>query len=192
MAESTHDDFPQPVAELIAEAPLMELGPGRRHINYLAALDALTPALLMGTSGVADSKMAQCCISGLWLLYDFLSESHTLSQGLHTTEGNYWHALMHRREPDAWNSKYWFDRVGQHPIYPNLATAAREECAALGMSSGDFRTLATARSWNAGAFVDLCEEVRGSGHDGETLCRRIQQREWKLLFHYCWQMAGRR
>ena len=44
--------------------------------------------------------MAACCLCGLWLLHDFLDESHSLSQEITTDTGSYWHGIMHRREPD--------------------------------------------------------------------------------------------
>ena len=66
------------------------------------------------------------CIAGLWLLWDYLDESHHVSQSLETPEGSYWHGIMHWREPDYGNSKYWFRRVGQHAIFPQLAVQARQ------------------------------------------------------------------
>ena len=116
--------------------------------------------------------MMAACRAGLWLAFDFLDESHTISQGLETPEGSYWHAILHRREPDAWNSKYWWRRVGNHPVFAQLA----EQAARLGW-----------RAWDPAAFVDACEEERGSGSERERLLREVQRAEWELLFAWCYR-----
>ena len=90
---------------------------------------------------VVDRAMADACRAGMWLLFDFLDESHTISQELHTAEGSYWHAIMHRREQDASNSKYWFRKVGNHPVLRRLV----EQVPALGYNYA-----------NPFEFVDFC------------------------------------
>jgi hypothetical protein len=45
------------------------------------------------------------CRAALWLAFDFLDESHAVSQELDTPEGSYWHGLLHRREPDFANPR---------------------------------------------------------------------------------------
>jgi hypothetical protein len=118
--------------------------------------------------------MAACCRSGLWLAFGFLDESHVISQGIDTAEGSFWHAIMHRREPDASNSKYWWRRVGEHPVFALLAG----EAARLGW-----------KSWDPAAFVDECEKERGSGSERETLLREVQRAEWQRLFDWCHRHA---
>src|SRR5262245_30984412 len=99
------DDYPPTLADVLRQLPLAPLGPGtpdRAMGGRLLVLDAL---------GTADEDMASACQAGLWLAFDFLFESHAISQELHTPEGSFWHAIMHSREPDASNSKYWWRRV---------------------------------------------------------------------------------
>ena len=107
--------------------------------------------------------------AGLWAYHDFWEEAHTVAQDIDTPDGSFWHALLHRRETDAWNSNYWWRRVGRHPVLNELAGDAAE----LGFAD-----------WSPGRFVEACE--RGENTD---LLQRVQLREWQLLFEWC---AGRR
>jgi hypothetical protein len=125
-----------------------------------------------------DRSMALACISGLWLLHDFLDESHTISQDIASATGSYWHGIMHRREPDASNAKYWFRQFDHHPVFDELAVDAAE----LGYQP-------TGKRWNPMAFIDACETERGQGSEREMLLRRVQRREWDLLFDWSLRQA---
>lgn len=124
--------------------------------------------------GVRDRDMAAVSRAALWLAFDFLDESHEISQSVHTVEGSYWHAIMHRREPDPDNSKYWWRRVGSHSVLDRL----REQVSALDYKFTD-----------PFAFVDFVERVRDSGSADEELAKRVQKLEWELLFDWCFQRA---
>jgi hypothetical protein len=152
------------IRDLLAEPRLPELGPGQPNLLARAALTTLTPENAFNRA--SDPKMAMACISGLWLLHDFLDESHAISQDLDTPTGSYWHGIMHRREPDAPNAKYWFRQVGNHPVFEMLA----EEFG---------------KRWDPFVFIDRCEACRGKGGDEETACRQIQFREWEIFFDWC-------
>lgn len=179
-------DYPPDLASLIDLDRLPELGPGTPNPSARRALDALDVPHSFAPQHVSDAAMAKCCLAGLWLWHDYLEASHLICQEISTPSGSYWHAIMHRREPDYGNSKYWFRRVGGHPIYEPLAEAARE------LSNGqDHETAQTLRafsSWDPLVFVDLCEANSGGG-PGESLCREVARAEWRLLFDYCYALA---
>src|SRR5580698_8226196 len=110
------------IAPSLVRPTLPALGPGVPNQAARGALASLTPEGMF--TPVADRSMALACISGLWLLHDFLDESHAISQDLSSATGGFWHAIMHRREPDPGNSKYWWRQVGQHPVLDLLRVEA--------------------------------------------------------------------
>lgn len=160
------------VAGLLAGPRLPGLGPGTPD-PAADTLRRFDPACGLGQP-VVNLDAARACLAGLWLHFDHLDESHTISQDLPTPEGSFWHAVMHRREPDAFNSKYWWRRVGPHPLLDRL----RDHAPAVGYQ---FTT--------PEAFVDECERVRGTGSAAEGTARRVQLLEWHLLFDHCHQLA---
>ena len=135
-----------------------------------------------------NRDFALACVAGLWLLHDFFEESHAISQDLDTVEGSYWHAILHRREPDYGNAKYWFRRVPSHPIFDELCKRAAMLTSEAGTPKGS-EALATQKRWDAFAFVDLCERAARGPEELALLCRRIQRAEWDLLFAYCYERA---
>lgn len=161
--------YPELVQELIASAPINPLGPGIGNSDAREALMSFNPRYDLGT--INDLSLAQACHSSLWLLHNYLDDSHDISQELHTPEGSLLHAIMHRREPDPSNSKYWWRQVGPHPVLDQL----RREAVNLGY---DYTT--------PEAFVDYCESVRDRDDD---LAIRVQRLEWDLLFDYCYRLA---
>ena len=161
------------LATILENVPLAPLGPG-------APVEAMRPALEAMRFADLDRERANACRAGLWLAFGFLDESHAVSQESATREGSYWHALMHRREPDGANAKYWFRKVGTHPIYAELARDAAE-----------LRYLGMGMAWDPFTFVDHCDEFRDTGTDAEETCKRVQRREWELLFAWCYgQVEG--
>ena len=162
------------------------LGPGTPAASMKPALKALTIERAFGNCPVRDASMAACCLAGVWLHHDFLDESHTISQEIETSTGGYWHGLMHRREPDYFNAKYWLRHVGSHPAFVPLAEAARTRSAEVSDRSAAFLK---AGAWDPLAFVDLCESAAAGKSSCEALCREVQQREWEILFDHCYRAA---
>jgi hypothetical protein len=128
--------------------------------------------------------------AGVWQMNGFLDQSHELAQSVEgkgkNRAGDYWHAIMHRREPDYSNAKYWLRRVGQHGIHPFLARDADDILATCGSADAPrWRSALTQKGrekWDAMSFVDLCEYI-ANGHDAELshAARQIQLTEMALL-----------
>jgi hypothetical protein len=173
------------IAELLREPRLPPLGPGTPDDAVRSRLEKLDVSAAFAPAIVRDRDMALCCCAALWLYHNFLDESHRISQEIATPTGSYWHGLMHRREPDYGNSKYWFRRVGDHPVFESVRQAAAE----LAANEPQAAFLGRQKAWDPFAFIDLCEEAARRGGASETLCREIQQREWQVLFDYCYRQA---
>jgi hypothetical protein len=172
--------------ELLVPEPLQPLGPGQPNRAVHAKLKALTVDSALAPQAVCDRAMANCCLAGVWLLHSFVDESHSISQDIDTPTGSYWHGILHRREPDFANAKYWFRRVGSHPVFEPLQV----EAGLLTARSDDQRVAGIAAwpSWDPFAFIDLCAAAQGGGST-ETACVQIQQLEWRLLLEYCYRQA---
>lgn len=69
-------------------------------------------AALASEAAVRQPALIQAAI---WYYVDDLDRSHNIAQNIEGPEGAFWHGLMHRREGDYWNAKYWFRRAGALP-----------------------------------------------------------------------------
>ena len=153
----------------------MPLAHGKPNETGLSALRKYRSALLF-----PDSFAPEAALSGLYLYFCGYDESHSISQDIETVEGSFWHGIMHRQEPDAGNAGYWFRRVGQHAVFPQLRSAAAEIVQASKVR------FPLKDQWDAFGFIDFCEQARKQpGSEEERVAMAIQLAEWQLLFDYC-------
>jgi hypothetical protein len=126
-----------------------------------------------------EARAPQAALSGLYLYFSCRDEAHEVAQNVAGADGSYWHAIVHRQEPDPGNAAYWFRRVGAHAIFPALRDAARQA----GMQAG--------AAWDPFAFVELCERARREPRSPlEAMALAVQRAEWQLLFDYCARARG--
>lgn len=186
-------DVLSPQARAVAEANepsaytrLVVRGQGTADVREL--LGYLTPErVLKGNERNLDD--ARAILAGLWLWHDWLDQSHTISQSIATPTGSFWHAIMHRREGDFSNAKYWYARCRNHPVLdqiPVLARAALGSAAATGPLHGLIKG-----AWDTDGYVDVVEAVhRKPGDPLHETAIGLQQLEWRALFSHCARQAA--
>jgi|GEM_PF-1361374 len=165
---------PKPLTRLVRGKPSVK---GREAVGALSDNAKSTDTPLSLTQAV------------LYLAFDCFDEAHNIAQDHEGTLGNWIHAIVHRREPDSGNSKYWYARVEapakvyggiggevsqllqDHPV-PELEPLAKK--------------IAKSKSWEPEAFVDLCEKFRDKDPHSEAYqtLARIQEIEWRALAEF--------
>jgi hypothetical protein len=141
-------------------------------------------------------------LAGLWLWHDGLDECHQIVQKSPgelynaapkgddqqlpdmTSTLAFWHAIMHRREGDFSNSKYWYARAAGHPVLEALGNQAGAIVNSFPADNSVFRIIAN--GWKPAALVDLAQAVHESPNDHRhAVAVQLQQLEWQLLFDFC-------
>ena len=171
---SDRSDFSSAIESLV-DGPAgamvaMPLLPGApRESPGLERLRSMSVDDLFDGGPIVRRDYAECVRSGLYLYFSALDESHGISQRISTSTGSYWHGIMHRQEGDWSNAKYWFRRVGSHPVYADIESE-------------------TGESWDPFRFVDDCSAA-SSGHVGRDRALKLQMLEWNLLMRHCHRQA---
>ena len=185
------------VQKLETRNPLPPLAPSEEWDSQLTnRISDLSLETLFDGQSVEDSTMGDAVQSGLLLWNDALDASHTISQNIESRTGSYWHGIMHRREPDYSNAKYWFRRVGVHSTFPALrerALTLLQSGSTESDSLADYaEAIEGAEEWDAFRFVDWCEAAdrdRSTPEAVKMFLQAVQVEEIKLLLNYSYQRA---
>lgn len=167
--------------DLIHTDTLPHLGPEVR--NGLHSADELEISVdqFCGTHSLSSHQGALLKSAAL-LWHDDLDASHSISQDIKTSDGSFLHGMMHRREPDSSNAKYWFRLVGEHASFPALASATKSLAVSKGKEA-ELAALIPGDNWDPFAFVDACSRAMQGNRESETytLLREIQALELHAL-----------
>ncbi len=117
--------------------------------------------------------------AGLFYAYDALAESHGIFQGIGGDTASYWHGMIHRREGDFENARYWFRRTGELPVYSELHLHAAPISP----------LMARQLNWDPYVFVGQCEQARFGGDVNRAELVALQHMEFQVMFDHLWRGA---
>jgi hypothetical protein len=138
-----------------------------------------TDDVLSGGKEIGDRKMFALVRGGLLYAVDALDDAHRIFQDDPGELGSYWHGMMHRREGDFDNARYWFRRAGRLPIFDRMHGAA----ASLSPN------MARQTSWDAYLLTGMCEQAKFGDADAIPECGRLQRVEFDEVLDYCWRQS---
>src|ERR1700750_314466 len=90
---------------------LVSRAPGRLPLNQSALQPAVDVSEIRSQDAAVlfpDARNQQAALAGLLLRLGYWEESHTIAQDIQSSDGSYWHGIIHRMEPDSFNAGYWF------------------------------------------------------------------------------------
>lgn len=138
-------------------------------------------ATLGGGTPHGNKAMWAMVRGGLLYAVDALDPAHRIFQDEPSDLGSYWHGMMHRREGDFDNARYWFRRAGRLPVFEKIHRAAAEHSELFGRQS----------TWDPYLFTGECEQARFGAPEKTPELATVQRAEWEVLFDYCWREATR-
>ena len=136
--------------------------------------------LLAGEKILADSQMFALVRGGLFYALDALPDAHAIIQEAGDDEGAYWHGMLHRREGDFDNARYWFRRAGVMPFFSEMHRAA-------GAHSD---TMSRQSNWDPYLFTGQCEQARFGADELAGEMAALQRIEFNAIFDYCWRQSA--
>lgn len=166
-------DLPQQFHAIFNTPSLPSLGPKKRAETL--PLSKLKNNL---ESAVSQSDLkgnnADLMRSAALLWHDYLDESHIISQDINSSDGSFLHAIMHRREPDYPNAKYWFNRVGAHDAFLEIFNRVKK------ISTDTSCSQLVENDWDPFVMVDSVSQA-DSGSEEYKLLQQIQKIEFEVL-----------
>lgn len=134
---------------------------------------------LSGGKAIVDGNMFALVRGALLNVVDALDAAHRIFQDDSSDLGSYWHGVMHRREGDFDNARYWFRRAGRLLISDKMHAAAAQVSA----------NMAKQNSWDAYLLTGMCEQAKFGDADAIPECLKLQRVEFDELFAYCWRKS---
>jgi hypothetical protein len=173
--------FPDFIAHLLRAEKLLEKLTPTEPLDWEwpRRIREADDAKISGGATIASRSHFALVRGGLLYAVDALDPAHEFFQDDHSDLGSYWHGVMHRREGDFDNARYWFRRAGAPPFFAELHRATAS-------LSPD---MAKQTSWDPYLFTGQCEQARHGAEELLPELRALQRTEFDVIFGYCWRKA---
>jgi hypothetical protein len=150
-------------------------------LNYelVRRIQGAGDADIAGNVPIKNAERFALVRGGVLYALDAIHEAHAIFQDAKGDLGSYWHGMMHRREGDFDNARYWFRRSGILPFFSELHRAASESSALMARQS----------NWDPYVFTGECEQSRFGETEGLNELLALQRAEFEVLFDYCWRQS---
>ncbi|TFE28115.1 hypothetical protein [Cohnella luojiensis] len=173
---------------------------GRKRNSPLTPEHVWHPGLDEKIAALSESQLGEGHPDGLlsaraWkaalhLWNDSLHAAHELVEHLNTPTGAALHGIMHRREGDFDNAKYWFHLAGNHPSFHGLQARAAGFLMQQTIPHGPLRDplnkIATQGSWNPYLFLNAIaiQENHVREEESRVFLEHLQQLELEAFMRF--------
>ena len=163
-----------------------------RTLFHLESLDSLLPqgtlsveqihahrdASVEDLTGAPELEGRAALIRSL-LFYasDALPEAHRIVQDASGDLAAYIHGMIHRREADFDNARYWYRRAGELPFFSALQSA----CADVS------EDIAKQTNWDPYLFTGMCERSKYGSRTPVKMLTEIQKAEFHGVLDYIYR-----
>ena len=177
-------DHPEEFLELLDSPGLASLGPDPRP-GTLEIAGLTQQARLACSQSQIKGERQELVLGALLLWHDHPDAAHEIAQQIDGPDGGLLHAIVHRREPDYSNAKYWLRNAGRHACYVSLAAAVAK--LSPGSEAGLIAKILPGAKWDPFAFVDACASLaqHPEARDRRKLLQDIQRLETASFISHC-------
>ena len=148
--------------------------------TLLLRVRAADDAAVSGGKAIGDAGDFALVRGGLFYAIDALDDAHAFFQDAQGDLAAYWHGMLHRREGDFENARYWYRRAGVLPCFAALHRAASEFSA----------DMARQANWDPYLLTGECEQARFGAEESVAQLVKLQRVEFDGLFDYCWRQSA--
>ena len=136
-------------------------------------------AAIFGGRALLPHAPAALARAGLFYFHNALDDSHKAAQELEGDTAAYWHGMVHRREADFDNARYWMRRAGEQPVFQEMQGRASDGAPHMGRQS----------NWDPFLFINLCEQYKYGETEYKKEIGHLQRVEFAVMFDYVWRLC---
>lgn len=181
--------LPEDLRPLVEAAPLPSL---QGTLAQPSLKDVILKWELTHSNGASKARFSaelqDLILAALWLLEGDLDQSHRFSQRWETLNGSYWHAIMHRREGDWSNSKYWYRRSSKNPVINSFKQTILAHHAYRAVLPELVRPMEVNEFLEAWVDVNQKAVATEASDRLVTHVRELAWVEWQLLLAHCFHV----